>query len=169
MRIVAPAIIPLLFCTVGAVARSQPATAAIGRIWTEYRTAASFERIRDYFRGEDDLQSEHVFRTRPDSRDGYYFLVRIENASAPISDAVFEISVIMPGTVVPRAFPFRADIPEGDTAMNLGITGADWPGEGVRPLAWQVRLIRPTGGSGTIIAESQSFLWSKPAAAPATE
>jgi len=46
-----------------------------------------------------------------------------------------------------------------DNWLYLGLTGADWPGEDVHPLAWRIELL-DTGGN--LLAEWKSFLWEMP-------
>jgi len=152
----------LLLLTACASVSAQSGEPGIGRVWTEYRTAASFERIRDYFRQGSAGEDRRVIRTRDGVRDGYYFLLRVENGRVPLPDARIEISVIMPGSVEPRLFAFRTDVPDKAIVLNLGITGEDWPDARTRPLAWRIRL---ANAGGSTLAESHSFLWSDPAVA----
>jgi hypothetical protein len=45
--------------------------------------------------------------------------------------------------------------------MNLGLTGADWPGgEQAHPVAWKLELV---AADGRVLAAEKSFLWEKPA------
>ena len=45
--------------------------------------------------------------------------------------------------------------------LQLGLTGADWPGgPKASPAAWKISLL---GSDGTVLAEHKSFLWEKPA------
>jgi len=68
------------------------------------------------------------------------------------------VKVIKPDSPVARTSHFPVAVPRGSPCLNLGLTGADWPGKDTQPVAWQLRLLAADGhefGSG------QSFLWSK--------
>jgi hypothetical protein len=132
----------------------------IVRVWPGYRTAESFERIAEYFDKNEDPAAEHIIRTQPDTRAGYYFLVRFKNNTAVIPAARLELQIITPFSTDPKTYTFDRPIPKGSTAFNLGLTGADWPGKPKdEVVAWQLRLLTPTG---TELAKTQSYLWAKP-------
>jgi hypothetical protein len=133
----------------------------IVRVWPGYRTAESFERIAEYFDKNEDTAAEHIIRTQPNTRAGYYFLVRLKNKTAEIPSARLELQIITPFSTDPKTYTFDRPIPKGSTAFNLGLTGADWPGKPKdEVVAWQIRLLTPTG---TELAKTQSFLWTMPA------
>lgn len=137
------------------------AEAEFVRVWPAYRDAESFERIGEYFGRPEDTGGEIVLRTRPDSRDGYYFLVRVKAPSASATDARFELTVIRPDTPEPQTFQFPAALRRKEAVFQLGLTGADWPGgKDAHPVAWKLTL---RGPNGRVLTEHKSFLWEKPA------
>jgi hypothetical protein len=133
---------------------------AIVRVWTGYRAAESFERISEYFGKKEDVVAEHVIRTQPNERSGYYFLVRLQNEDAEISGAHLELQLITPFSTETKSYTFDSAIPHGSHAFHLGLTGTDWPGKPKdEAVAWQLRILSATG---TELGRTQSFLWSKP-------
>jgi hypothetical protein len=136
------------------------------RVWPGYRTAESFDRISEYLTGQENTGGETVLRSQPARRDGFYFLVRLKNASAAIAGASVELRVITPASATPRALNFKADLPAGQHVFECGLTGADWPDTNAHPVAWQIAIRAPGGAE---LASMQSFLWSKPDAAPAAK
>ncbi|MCU0793912.1 MAG: hypothetical protein MUE42_13910 [Opitutaceae bacterium] len=141
---------------------SQAEEVGLVRVWPEYREAASFTRIAEYFGGKEKAP-ELIVRSRPDARDGYYFLARFESAEAR-PGAILAIEYIVPGDERARLQFFNLDLPRGSRAVLAGLTGEDWPGKNVAPTAWRLRLL---DASGAELARQQSFLWSMPPAAPA--
>lgn len=129
------------------------------RIWPTWRDTASFVRISEYFGGKEDTGRQTMLRTHPESRDGFYFLARVNNPGATCATVRFALEVITPDAPLPKVFVFPTALPSGSHAFNLGLTGADWVGENVHPVAWRLRLI---DADDQEIASSQSFLWRMP-------
>jgi hypothetical protein len=151
-----------LFLLLAALA--VPALAAdvsIVRLLPGYRTTASFQRLSEFFTGRENTGKDTMLRSQPATRAGYYWFLRLENKGAALAEAVFELQVITPASPDPKTFNFRAAVPHGTPAFYVGLTGADWPGPDAEPVAWQLR-VRSAGGE---LVSTQSFLWSKPAAA----
>jgi hypothetical protein len=133
------------------------------RVWPEYRSGSSFVRIAEYFGGKESAP-ELVVRTRPESRDGYYFLARFKSSEA-LPGSIIALEYVLPGEDQARVQFFPVDVPRGSRAVLAGLTGPDWPGAKVEPTAWRLRLLGPSGAE---VAREQSFLWSLPPA-PAAE
>jgi len=152
------------FSVVGfvAVAVSIPRAAEVefGRVAGQWREAESFDRISEYFGGGENRGGQVVVRTHADLRPGYYFLVRVSDASA-LTGAKFELSVIRPDAPEAKTFTLPAEAHKGGTVFVLGLTGTDWPGGGkANPVAWKLTLL---AADGHPLAEQKSFLWEKPA------
>jgi len=132
---------------------------AIVRVWPGYRTAESFERISEYFGKDEDPHGQLVFRTEPNIRAGYYFLVRLKNTGAAV-DAKIELQVITPFTTDTKTYTFSSTVAPGSHAFQLGLTGTDWPAQPKdEVVAWQLRLL---SASGDELAKAQSNLWALP-------
>ena len=130
------------------------------RIWPGWRDAESFERISEYFGRGEGSSGQIVLRTQPETRNGFYFLLRVKSA-APLANARFELSVIRPDAAEPKTFSFPAALPAKDAVFQLGLTGAAWPGgKKASPVAWKLALV---ANDGRLLAEHKSFLWEKPA------
>lgn len=147
-------------CFAGATCVSLAAGTEFVRVWPGWRDAASFERIGEYFGQPENTGGETVLRTQADSRDGYYFLVRVKSAETSAADR-FELQVIRPDNPEARTFTFPAKLAKSETVFQLGVTGADWPGgKPANPVAWRLALV---SADGRLLAEHKSFLWEKPA------
>ncbi len=140
-------------------AAGPAADVEVVRILPGWRDAASFERIGEYLHGKEDTGGIAVLRSRPDERAGYYWLVRLKNRSAPVTEARFELDVITPAAPEPKTFVFPFRLPAGSALFNLGLTGADWPTAKTQPAAWRLRVLGPDGRA---LAVEKSFLWEMP-------
>jgi hypothetical protein len=129
------------------------------RVWTQWYDADPFIRISEYFTGRPHVGERDILRTQPKIRAGFYFLVRVKNPGPLVSGTTFVVSVILPGAPDPHVFTFATDVPAGGKVYELGLTGADWPGKKIHPLAWKLDLL---GADGRPLVTRQSFLWSKP-------
>lgn len=139
---------------------ARAADVAFIRVWPQWRTAESFERISEYFGGGENTGRQTVRRTHADARAGYYFLVRLNDASA-LAGAKFVLDVIRPDSPEPKTFVFPAEAHTGGSVFLLGLTGADWPGgEQAHSVAWKLTLL---AWDDRMLAEQKSFLWEKPA------
>lgn len=130
------------------------------RIWPAWQEAAAFERVTEFFGAGEPGAGTTVLRTTPETREGYYFLTRVRTDVAA-TGARFELLVIRPDAPTPASFRFPADLPAGETAFHLGLTGTAWPGgRRANPVAWKLTLV---SADGRVLAEHKSFLWEKPA------
>ncbi len=129
------------------------------RIWPSWREAESFIRISEYFGGVENTGHQSVLRTQTAERSGFYFLTRTANPGAVQAGAKLELQVIFPDSPFPRTFAFPVDVPAGGHVFNLGLTGTDWPGKKIQPVAWRLRLL---AADGRELAVGKSFLWEKP-------
>lgn len=146
----------LIFSTLASALSAAEVTFV--RIWPAWREAASFERISEYFGGKENTGRQTVVRTQATQRSGFYYLVRTDNPGDAITGARFELKVIRPDSPVARTYAFPAAVPAGGHVFNLGLTGADWPGQDTQPVAWHLRLLT---ADGCELGSGQSFLWSK--------
>ncbi|HWA10362.1 MAG TPA: hypothetical protein VG838_12990 [Opitutaceae bacterium] len=156
----------LPFALLLSLAAAAPAWSAanldVVHVWPGYRKPESFDRIADYFHGGEDRTGETVRRSQSAERAGFYFLVRLKNPGPALAAASFELKVVTPDSPKTRTFTFQADLPAGTHAFDLGLTGADWAGPKVNPVAWQLTVRSPDGAE---LARQQSFLWAEPPAA----
>jgi hypothetical protein len=129
------------------------------RVWPQWQTADPFLRISEFFTGRENPGERTILRTQADNRAGFYFLIRVKNPGPLITGTHFTVAVIIPGHPDPKVFTFPTNVPAGGKVYQLGLTGADWPGKRIYPLAWQVELL---DAEGRALAAQQSFLWSKP-------
>ena len=148
----------LLFAT--ALAPARAAGVEFVRVWPGWRNADSFRRVSEYFSGKENTGGQVIVRTRPDSRDGFYFLARIKNSTTPLAGAKFVLSLIGPERPETRVYTFPVAVPACETVYQLGLTGADWLGPKIHPVAWKLELVT---ADDKPVATEHSFLWEKPA------
>jgi hypothetical protein len=149
----------ILFCTLGLLS-VQAAEVEFVRVWPGWRDAESFERISEYFNGEENTGREVVLRTHPEERAGFYFLVRVANPGDLLSNARFVLNVISPASPDPKETVFPVEVPRRSKVFQLGLTGPDWTNSEIHPVAWKLEL---RSADGQVLASAQSFLWEKPA------
>lgn len=153
--------LPLLLALLLALAApARAAEAEFLHVWPGWRDADAFDRISEYFGGGENQGNQRILRTQPGVREGYYFLARVRSTTAH-QGVIFEVSVIRPDSPEPKVFRLASELPAGDSVVQVGLTGPDWPG-GARknPTAWKLVLL---GAGGQVLAEQKSFLWEKPA------
>jgi hypothetical protein len=138
----------------------DPNAVTIVRVHHEWREAASFKRIAEYFDGREHNGSEAIRRSHPDVRAGYYFFVRVKNPGA-LRPAQAALKVITSSSAQPVSYQFPVELKAGDTVFNIGLTGADWPDAEQNPVAWKLEFLDP---EGKVLATSTSYLWEKPSA-----
>ena len=150
----------LLTLLLTSIASVRAAEAEFTLVRPQWREAETFDRISEYLGGGENPGGQTILRTQPNLRAGFYFLVRVSHPAA-LTDAKFVLHVIRPDSPEPKTFTFPAATPAGGAAFQLGLTGADWPGEKkAHPVAWKLALL---AADGRVLAEQKSFLWEKPA------
>lgn len=127
------------------------------RVWSGPRTAESFERISEYFSGQENTGGQTIVRTQPGSRAGFYWLIRTKAGAA--TDARIELSVLAPDAPAARTYTLSTRLPAGSHVTMAGLTGADWPQPETPPVAWRLRVL---DSAGRELATEQSFLWVAP-------
>jgi len=129
------------------------------RVWPRWYVDDQIERISEYFTGRENMGERIIVHSRPDSRTGFYFVVRVKNTGQLVSGTKFVVQVILPISPDPQVFTLPADVPAGGKVYQLGLTGTDWPGRRIYPVAWKLDLV---GADGQLLASQESFLWAKP-------
>jgi len=139
---------------------ANPGAVTIIRVHHDWRDAASFKRIAEYFDGKEHNGGEALRRSHPEVRSGYYFFVRVKNPGA-LRPAKAALEVITSTSAQAVHYEFPVELRAGDTVFNIGLTGADWPDAKLRPVAWKLQFL---GADGSVLATEASYLWEKPAA-----
>jgi hypothetical protein len=152
-----------LFAAIAILWAAFPAARAaelqLVRVWPQWHDGDSFQSLYEEHTGRELTGGWIVIRSQPGERGGLYFLTRIENGGAKVSGAAFVLRVVYPDSIEVRVFRFPADIPAGKRLFEIGLTGKDWPGARVQPVAWELELQSADGG---VLARKASFLWEKP-------
>lgn len=130
------------------------------RIWPAYRGTDSFKRISEYFTNREAPGKIVMLRTqRGEDRDGYYFVIRVDNHQGPFESAKFVLDIITPDSPHPKTYVFPTRVPKGQTVFDVGLTGSDWHGKHEHPVAYRMRL---ESEDGTALVDHKSFLWERP-------
>ncbi|HKB91527.1 MAG TPA: hypothetical protein VKC60_13500 [Opitutaceae bacterium] len=133
----------------------------IVRVWPAWHDAEYFQRVSEYFGGPENTSGQIVLRTQPSQRAGFYFLARTKNlGGTEISSVKIILEVIKPGLPDPVTYTFESPPTKGDAVYQIGLTGTDWSGPRVHPVAWRLRIFDAQGG---LLATEKSFLWDIPA------
>jgi hypothetical protein len=143
----------------GATAAAEGSGMTLVRVWPQWKDADSFMSISEYFTHQEMTGGWIVLRTHPESRVGFYFLTRLKNAGARAAGTRFVIHLIMPDSPDPRTYVFTTPIPPGSHLFEIGLTGPDWKGSRLHPVAWRVEL---QDSAGQVLAAKSSYLWEKP-------
>ncbi len=144
---------------VALLAGARAADVEFVRVWDQWRDAESFRRISEYFDGKENPGSQVILRTHPDVRDGFYFLTRVKNNGAATSAAKIVLTLITPDSPKAKVHTFPIELPAGETVYNLGLTGDDWAGKKIHPVAWKIEV---ETADGRVLGVYKSFLWEKP-------
>lgn len=152
-----------LACSAVAADSSATTQVEIVRLWTSFRDAASFTRLGQLPKIDDEPGDAIVLRSQAESRDGFYFTIRLRatgEKSATLADGQIVLHVVAPDAAQPKTFtfPFTAG-GERSVQLLIGLTGADWTFGETMPLAWKLEI---ADTSGNIVGGQESFLWRKP-------
>ena len=141
------------------VSLARAADVELTRVWPAWRSAESFERISEYFDGQENTGRHTVLRTQPNARAGYYFLIRAQ-AAANTTGAKFVLQIITPEAPEPKTHTFPITLGPKEAVFDIGLTGTDWAGRKTHAVAWRLSVVNAEGRE---LASQQSFLWSNPA------
>lgn len=136
----------------------EPEKDSITRIWTEYRDAQSFVRLSEYFDGEENTGKRILLRSHPESREGFYFSIRLNEPNRELlTPGTVRLHLVAPDAETPKTYEFTLNPPERKTALiELGVTGSDWTYGDTLPLAWMIEILDQNGVPTGV---KKSFLW----------
>ncbi len=121
-----------------------------------------FKRISEYFTDAENTGGHAVVRSRPESRDGLYMIVSLENGAKVPAGSVAELRYFHPKKGGLQTC--RWTLPEFSAAphreLRLGLTGEDWDASlyRKRPSAWQLSV---SGPDGQLLFRRNSYLWKE--------
>lgn len=120
----------------------------------------AFLRIPEFFSGAEYEGIKVYCRSSDASRAGFYLVVKVSGSVAKIpTQMLWSLDWVMPHVPRPRTKQIPIENPNiFGKEVFIGLTGEDWSGQSVQPLAWCLKLL---DGEGREIAQNQSFLWSK--------
>jgi hypothetical protein len=153
-----------LWGAAGLGARAHAAEVDFVRVWPGWHEADDFTRISEYFDDRENFNHREVRRSHPSDRAGFYFLTRVKHPAVSLMGARFVLRIITPTSPEAEQFTFPADVGPGENVFEIGLTGPDWAGRRIHPVAWRLELVTREGQT---LAEAQSFLWAMPVGTPA--
>lgn len=134
--------------------------AEIELAFTDYLRTGQFQRISEYFTGQERAGSRTLLRSNPEERSGLYFIIRLNEPLESSAINQVEVELIRNESGEVETFTFHIENRQGKGRwIYCGLTGDDWPDEKVSPLAWSVRLKH----NQRELAQHRSFLHSLPA------
>ncbi|MBN2068343.1 MAG: hypothetical protein JW739_01780 [Opitutales bacterium] len=119
-----------------------------------------FQRLTEFFTGEEVAGDRLILRTDPEERAGMYVVATLDSSVSSLpSGSTAELQVLFENTreITTLAFPFPASRPQSKHLL-VGITGSTWEDE-AKVIAWRLQL---KDAAGTVLAEHKSFLWEMP-------
>lgn len=145
-------------CQTTSLPKSEEDSQIRGLIY-RYIPEEDFYRISEFFSGDEWTGSRIYLRTVEDSRDGYYWIIPLNNVASKEEIHTVDLSVQIPGSeeVFARNFSIEK-IEKGKRTLWVGVTGEDWPGARSRPIAWDLHL---QDAQGNILERHRSFLWNQ--------
>jgi len=129
------------------------------RVWPEWLSSDQFQSYHEFRTAKELTGKWIILRSRPAERSGLYFITRIANPGEALSGTSFVLHLISPDATDTKVFSFPAGIPAGQQVFEIGLTGRDWAGSRVYPIAWEVEL---QAADGRVITRMSSFLWERP-------
>ena len=125
-----------------------------------YFSARDFKRIPEFFSGQEFEGWKVYCRSDQKSREGFYFVVKLDGPSQKLStDAHWILEWV--SSLDPVAKSIEIPIENSKIfgkEVFIGLTGDDWSDKSAQPLAWCLSLM---DGQEKVIVKKQSFLWSK--------
>jgi len=118
-----------------------------------------FFRIREFFTGDESTGDRVYLRSRPEEREGYYWIVplRMIHNYADIHKVHIQVQVPNEIDLYTKTFTIN-DLDKNKRYLWIGLTGEDWPGARRKPIAWSLRL---EDREDQEIAQHKSFLWNR--------
>lgn len=131
----------------------------IDSAYTRYMVTGNFQRLAEFFFGEERAGNRVIVRSDPSIRDGLYFVIDLDGPSAGSPPLKLVVQTIPQTERRAQVFEFALPTQALGRTVYAGLTGAAWPSPEVEPLAWRVSVVDSTGQE---LAEAHSFLWEMP-------
>lgn len=135
--------------------------ASIDEAHTRFMREGQFQLLREFFTGKESTGNRFIARTDPAVRSGQYFSIKLDSRLESLpGDAEIVLEVISTEDIEPVRHVFPLDVSDKPRSRRilLGLTGADWPNEDRKALAWKIEL----RSGETLLDEWKSFLWEMP-------
>lgn len=144
------------------VTSAAPEKIALRYVTWKVEPATDFQRISEYFDGEENTGGDTIVRSQKNDRRGLYFILALEWSAKLPDGAVAMVDFVSSEGGEPKHHAFLippVDKPAHLREIRLGFTGKDWPEiRKARPVAWKITL--RDAKSLDVIATAQSYLWS---------
>ena len=128
--------------------------------YTRQMETEQFQRVSEFFTGNENPGGATILRSQEEERDGLYFHLKLsEKLESTAVEHTFVLEVIRSDALKLTEYTFALTGKEAaKKRVILGLTGADWPDPELQAMAWRVRLL----SGETEVASWKSFLWEMP-------
>lgn len=148
-----------LFVSWSVIAASGLSAQQIETAFTRFYKADEIRSVGDYF---GDRSARQGFRTLAlsdaENPAGQYFILRLDGDFSDTAESI-EIQVLRSDRKEVETVRLRLETPLESPWLYLGLTGRDWPGASVEPVAWSIEI---KSGDTRTLAAWKSFLWERP-------
>ena len=134
----------------------------IEEIKPRYMEEEQFKRISEYMTGTENPGDRVIFRTAPQTRDGYYFtLILDEDVHKLPKGTVIIGEFYTPVSIEKQTYEFTFTKKRPKTKeIFIGLTGEDWSEDidsELAPAAWRFTI---QDANGNVLGTKESYLWS---------
>lgn len=148
------ALLPLALLSAASLSAQHIETA-----FTRYYKAEEIRSVGDYFGARSPRQGFRTLaRTDAEAAAGQYFILRLEGDFSRTAE-VIEMQVLRSDTKEIETVRLALQTPLESRWLYFGLTGKDWPGAAVQPVAWSIEI---KSRDNQTLAAWKSFLWEKP-------
>jgi hypothetical protein len=135
-------------------------TGPIASVTPRHMETAQFQYVGEFFTGREVADNRILVRSQPEERTGQYLVVTLSERAAQLPASTrARLEMIRSDSTEVRVHDFLIPRdPASAREIYLGLTGSDWPGADLRPVAWRLRFF----DGERVIAEWPSFLWEGP-------
>ncbi len=132
----------------------------IASVYTEYRSAQTFESLQEFFTGEENQRAFLILRSQQNEREGLYFSITLDEPLNHYQQAQsLKISYQKNTQPKPCEHSFTLERPlPCNKKLLIGLTGTDWS-PSTRLNAWKIELL---SAEGHVLSQAQSYAWSMP-------
>jgi hypothetical protein len=136
-------------------------TAKFSQVYYRYIPEQNFQRISEFFSGEEDSGVRKILRSNAESRGGFYYILRVKPTWNKLpAGSILRVEYVPAGGLKAVSYDFQLgeQLKDWSGEVFFGLTGEQWKSTSKwdQPIAWKLLLLGP---DGTVLASTQSMLW----------